>query len=141
MPPIEFFIPHAVQAKQGDHARIATAKDGQQFVAHHPRPKAKKNAAALTSLFVPYVPVVPLAGPLRMDLLFQFPWRKSEPQRNRHSPKPKDTRPDCDNLCKQMLDVMQDMGFFTNDWQVADVRIRKVWTDSPGVHVKMEELE
>jgi len=127
---LSFFIPHEVKPKQS--MRMANG------VSYTPA-KIKNNAKALQALLLPHRPKVPLSGPLRLDLLFQFPWRKSEPKKNRTRAWPKDTKPDFDNLCKQFCDVLQSMGFFWNDSQIADVRIRKVWTDSPGVQVMIEQ--
>ena len=79
-------------------------------------------------------------GPLLLRLTFRFMWRKSEPEKNICDPKPKDTKPDWDNLAKNICDVMESMGFYKNDSQLADVHVRKYWTDSPGVSVIIEEL-
>jgi len=129
---LEFFIPHEVRPKQS----FRTAR-GVNYT-----PKAiKQNAAALQTLLLQHCPRVPLAGPLRLDIVFQFPWRMAEPKKNKRKARPKDTKPDFDNLCKQLCDVLQSMGFFVNDSQIADIHVRKVWTDSPGVQVFMEEME
>ncbi len=138
---VEFFIPHTVQAKQADRSRIATKGNGQQFVHHYQPSKVTENADTLASLCAPHVPPQPLRGPVRLELTVHYPWRKSEPKKNRATAKPKDTQPDHEQLSKQLCDVFEAMGFVTNDAQFADTRVRKFWSDSPGVQVFMEEIQ
>lgn len=53
----------------------------------------------------------------------------------------KTTKPDLDNAVKGLQDVLADLGFFeVGDQQVAELVVRKVWSDKPRVSIHMEEL-
>lgn len=53
----------------------------------------------------------------------------------------KTTKPDLDNAVKGLQDVLADLGFFeVGDQQVAELVVRKVWSDKPRVFIHMEEL-
>ena len=68
--------------------------------------------------------------------------RKAEPLKNRDKGKlAKDTAPDGEQLLKQLNDVMESVGFFKNDGQIADMRVRKFWTDNVGVSVLLETID
>lgn len=53
----------------------------------------------------------------------------------------KATKPDTDNLEKMLKDVMEDLGFFKNDAQVASEHVEKFWAKVPGIYIVMESLE
>ena len=53
----------------------------------------------------------------------------------------KATKPDTDNLEKMLKDVMEDLGFFKNDAQVASEHVEKFWAKVPGIYIVMETLE
>lgn len=131
---IEFFIPWVVKPKQS----FRMGKGGRGF----PVPKASRNADALTVLAAQYRPDKPLEGPLQLDIVLRYPWRKSEKKRNiALGELAKDTRPDWDNLAKQVCDVLESGGFFLDDAQIADARVRKVWRDGPsGVEIRIREV-
>lgn len=138
---LEFFIPHAVAPKQTKANRLMKRKDGSSFIGRFTPADVRRNEEALASLLASHVPAKPLSGPVRARLVFQYSWRKSDSARRRAAGSQlKDTRPDCDNLVKNLLDVMERMGFFSNDAQVCDLHVRKVWTDSPGVQVCLSDM-
>jgi Holliday junction resolvase RusA-like endonuclease len=55
----------------------------------------------------------------------------------------KTTRPDTDNLIKALKDTMTDLGFWDDDSQVADERVRKKWTtkERAGVTIVIDTLK
>lgn len=128
---IEFSIPMLPVAKQS--ARLGNGRT------YQPK-RVTGNAESLASLLAPYVPIGPLCGPVRLDVVYRYPWRVSEPKKRRQRARLKDTKPDHEQLNKQLCDVFEHMGFVTNDAQFADVRIRKFWTDQVGTDVMMEEV-
>lgn len=86
-------------------------------------------------------PDAPLEGPVCLRVRFEFPWRKSEPKRNRTRPFLwKDTVPDTDNMLKLVKDVLGDLGWWKDDAQVADERTQKVWGPEPKITIRAEEL-
>lgn len=131
---IEFSIPWIVQPKQSTRF----TKEGRRYT-----PKGvRENAAALAAMFAEHVPDKPLAGPLYLDVTFAYPWRKSESKKRRDAAiQWKDTKPDCDNLYKQVADVMERCGFFENDAQIATVGISKQWRDNPSLSIRLGEIE
>lgn len=133
MKDIQFSIPWIVQPKQSTRF----TKEGRRYT-----PKAvKENAAALAAMFAPFVPDEPLVGPVRLHVAFWYPWRKSEPKWRRAKGWAwKDTKPDDDNLRKQVSDVMEKCGFFTNDSQIAWGETTKQWGDKGCVNIILKEL-
>lgn len=138
---IDFFVPLQCEAKQGDRVRVIRSKSGKTFAAHYTPAKIKHNSAAMASLMAPWIPEKPLEGPLRLTAWFQYPWRKGTSDKKKDAGIMwKDTKPDCDNLFKNLADTMQNCGFFVNDSQLAEVILRKSWGDTPGVEIQLEKL-
>lgn len=134
---IEFFIPFEVQPKQGDRSCVLNGR-----VKHYQPKKVTSNANALVLLSNQYRPLEPLTGPLKMELRFYSNWRTSDSKKVRATGKAyQDTKPDWDNLCKQICDCLQASGFFKNDSQLADIHVMKLRTNTPGVFVKLSRCE
>ena len=53
----------------------------------------------------------------------------------------KTTKPDTDNYSKLFKDCMTDVGFWIDDAQVVDERIRKTYSEKATIFVRWEELE
>ncbi len=137
---IKFTIPYLVQPKNADRSRVVANSKGELFSHHYQPKKVADNAKALAALCAEYRPESPILGPIRLWLEFRYPWRKSEPKKNRHRIRAKDTKPDLDNLEKQLVDVLERSGFFTNDSQVAEKRSVKTWGEQGFVSVIIEEM-
>lgn len=129
---IEFTIPFQVKPKQST-----------RFGKHcYPDAKVKRNADSLAALMAQYAPSEPMQGPVSLTCWFMYPWRKSEPKKNRSfRTRPKDTKPDLDNLVKQVCDVMESCGFIVNDSQIAEKNARKMWGEAPILTVRINELQ
>lgn len=96
----------------------------------------KRAEASLLALLQPHVPDVPFNGPISLSMLWSFPWRKSELKRNvALGAMANDTRPDCSNIVKLAEDVMTTLGFWRDDSQVADLRVRKQWANWSGLYI------
>jgi Holliday junction resolvase RusA-like endonuclease len=105
--------------------------------------KAMKSAeAGYEALLLPFRPKTPLAGALRLTVVFVFPWRKSETKANlakaylRH-----DVRPDLDNMEKALIDCLTRLQFFNDDAQVAEKATAKHWGHFPGITITIEEMK
>ena len=134
---IAFVIPWQVQPKQADRAVRAGA-----FIRHYQPKRVTDNAKALILLAAQHAPKEPMEGPLRLTVTFEFPWRASESKKRRESgPMWKDTRPDVDNLTKQLADALESAGFFTNDAQIAYLEVCKLFGFAGRTLVEIEELE
>ena len=76
----------------------------------------------------------PLAGAVRLVVKWCFP-------RGRHRDgEYRTTKPDTDNLQKLLKDCMTDLGFWTDDAQVASEICEKFWAEIPGLYIRAEEL-
>jgi len=120
--------------------RILKRKDGSQFIGKFATSKGKRAQDDLMSLLRPHTPPKPLEGALAVTIIWNYPWRKSEPKKNRvHGSLPCDTRPDCDNLAKGFLDIMGRLGYFFDDAQVAELNFSKNWSEHPGISVEIRK--
>ena len=103
-------------------------------------PKATAQASSMIMRRKDGTPFIGKAkrGAIFMEVDWVYPWRKSEPKKNRTNGRlPCCTRPDADNLLKFFADICQRLGMYLDDSQIADLRFRKWWGDSPGIGVKM----
>lgn len=53
-----------------------------------------------------------------------------------------DHRPDLDNLCKGLLDVMVDVGFFDDDSTIIKLDLTKAWSrEYPGLFIQIIQID
>jgi Holliday junction resolvase RusA-like endonuclease len=134
---IKFFIPcEPPRATAQGSSMILKARDGRMFIGKPSRSPAMKAKRELTVLMAPFRPSVPFSGPLRLEVHWTYPWLIKHRKADRELAwRPSETKPDCDNLCKILKDLMTDLRFWEDDSQVADLRIVKGYGDSPGIHI------
>lgn len=81
------------------------------------------NERTLEACLLPYRPGKPLGGPLELSFSAIFPIPRSWPKRRREAALRgkmwHTSRPDTDNLAKQLKDAMTRLGFWQDDRQVA----------------------
>lgn len=126
---------HTAQASN----KILKTKDGKYFIGKKSDSKAKQTQNDLISLLYPYRPQKPLEGALKLEIKWVYPFRKSEPKKNRIDELYCYTRPDVDNLCKLLFDVMTRLGFWLDDSQIADLHFVKYWSDNPRIEIFIEQ--
>ena len=97
---------------------------------HYRTVKHKVAVATLRAVAEMYAPKQPFEGPLVLDL--DFYWEKKGVG---NQPIPKTTRPDRDNLQKDMQDALEASGYFLDDAQIYDGRTGKWWADFDGIRV------
>ena len=138
---LEFFIP-CIPPKSTHQAalRILKRRDGTQFVGKFATSKGKQTQNELMMLFAPHRPLAPMNGPLKLKLVWAYPYRKSESLKHIYPYKPCDTRPDVDNLLKFIMDIMTRLGFYHDDGQVSAISFMKCWNMETGISVMLEEL-
>lgn len=90
----------------------------------------------ITAHLAPHRPQCPFTGPLRLTVKWIWPTDRKALHGSY-----KATRPDTDNLQKMLKDVMQDCRFFADDAQVASEIVEKFWDGTPGIFVRLEQLE
>lgn len=128
---IEFTIPWRVAPKQS----VRFGRRG----AYQPK-RLTQNAASLSSFAAPHCPPEPLEGPLRVSYVVTYAYLKRHTIEQRAAgPIPKDTVPDVDQLAKQLSDVLEASGFFSNDAQIVELHVRKMWDAVPSVRVRIED--
>lgn len=74
-------------------------------------------------------------GPVEIELEYQMPFPQSFPKSKRIPGTYCKRLPDIDNLEKLILDSLKSRGWFTDDGRVCAVKHRKVYSETPGVHV------
>lgn len=97
---------------------------------------------AIRSRLIQYIPDQPLEGPLYAEINFFYPpteMAKSKMEKKGMISLPKSTKPDLDNLAKQLLDVMQELGFYRNDSQIWDLFLTKIYHESPRIEIYISE--
>lgn len=82
-------------------------------------------------------------GPLYVSIDFTFPRPKSHS--NRHgvrddAPVYHIAKPDSDNAAKAVLDALTQIGVWSDDAQVAELRVSKRYGDRPGAFIAIEDL-
>ena len=143
---ITFFLPitppKATSQSAGKRIMIITDK----ATGKH-RPMFFKNRQAAGAehdylvLCAPHKPESPFTCPVRLEVDFVFPWRKSEPSwRVALGHAPMTTKPDLSNAIKSLEDCLTKLGFWNDDGQVSDLHITKAWGDKVGISVSVSEI-
>lgn len=123
-------------------AMILRRRDGTPFVgkaSNSAGAKAKKN---LLNLLCSESPDKPFEGATEVVIRLVFPWRKSEPKKNRvNGILPMTTKPDLDNLSKMLVDSMAEANWFAGgDQQVFLLTLSKWWGDEVGIAIHTREF-
>lgn len=92
----------------------------------------------------PHRPTSPIAGPVCFSVDLFFPRPKSLcRRRDPEGPVPHTAKPDRDNCEKALLDALKQDGWFRDDSQVCDGRVRKFYHAKggrPGAEITVQEL-
>ena len=135
---ISFHIPIVPPKATSQTKRLVIANGKPRFFSKKAHQRAEND---LLLMCAAHRPQSPLFGPLRLEVHFVFPWRKTEIKANRKNGwMPCHTRPDCDNLVKLVADVLTRLHFYGDDGQIADLRVTKAWGDVVGISVRIEEI-
>lgn len=127
---------HTAQASN----KILKTKDGRFFIGKKSDSKGAQTRNDLFMLLYPYRPQKAFIGALKVKIKWVYPFRKSEPKKNRIADLYCDTRPDVDNLCKLLFDVLTKIGYWVDDSQIADLHFVKCWGDNPRIEIFIEQL-
>ena len=85
----------------------------------------------------PYRPKIPSEAPIKLCIWLAFDIKSSKKLWGTW----KTTKPDCDNYVKEFIDVMTELGWWKDDAQVVDLRIRKTYAEKASIFVQWEELK
>lgn len=83
-----------------------------------------------------HVPEKPFDAPVEVLVRFFYPETKDHPAGSW-----KTTKPDLDNMNKILGDVLQEMHFIKNDSAIAHLDLLKMFSDVPGVLIRINEME
>lgn len=111
-----------------------------KFISKYDPPNVKEMKRIFTSELIPHTPAEPLEGALRLEILFAYPYRKADIKKAQGRDMWKDRQPDWDNLAKGLQDIMEKLGYFGNDGQVAMGTVKKIWSADPRIEINLEEM-
>tara|TARA_B100000963_G_scaffold357389_1_gene379484 strand:- start:9589 stop:10056 length:468 start_codon:yes stop_codon:yes gene_type:complete len=116
--------------------KVGVRKNGKPF--SYTSQRGKTLHSEFLSLFLPFVPMKPMEGPLYMEVTYALPFLSTERKAIKekgwtfHSKKP-----DADNLLKVLQDIMERLEFFEKgDSQIVSVKLTKIRSKFPGIGVK-----
>lgn len=98
-------------------------------------PKAKRARQLLCAALKPFVPEEKMRPPIRLDVSWYFPITGKH-----RDGEWKTTKPDTDNLSKILKDEMSRLGFWNDDKEVVHETIRKFFSNTPGILIRVEEM-
>jgi Holliday junction resolvase RusA-like endonuclease len=102
----------------------------------------KAAEATYQALFLPHQPKEAHTGALQVEIILRWPWRSSESKKVRALGQvAMTTKPDADNIAKQLIDVLKSLRFFGDDASISDLIVRKRWGDNPGIRVRINRAE
>ena len=121
-------LPTATDQEKGFNSKTKTV---------YRKPQAQMDRQKLRDLLAHHVPHRTLIKvPIRITVIWCFPIT------GRHHPgEPKITRPDTQNMCKGLYDVMTELGFWDDDSRVCEEHLSKCYSDLPGLYIEYEEIK
>ena len=134
----QIFIPCVPpKATHQGSAMILRRRDGTPFVGKASNSAGAKAKRTLLTLLLCHAPKRSFEGPTEVEVKLVFPWRKSEPKKNKAlGIMPMVTKPDLDNLSKMIVDSMADANWFSGgDQQVHLLTLSKWWGDEVGITI------
>lgn len=135
-----FFVINCIPPKHTAQAsnKILKTKDGRYFVGKKSTSKGKQTQNELMWLLMPHRPQKPLEGAVKIDIKWVYPFRSTEPKKNRYEGLPCVTRSDADNLMKLLFDCMTRLGFWLDDSQIYDLHFIKCYSDNPRIEIDIK---
>lgn len=96
----------------------------------------------------PFLPSMPLQGPLELSIEFSFLRPKSHYGTSKGTPYLKDcaptwhtSKPDLDNLAKAVMDALTQLGLWLDDQQVSKLVLLKRYCDkTPGALINIKKI-
>ena len=123
----------------GQAAATILKRGDRYFVGKKSNSEGKRIQDMLWALLMEHKPATPYVGPLAFTSTYVYPWRKSEPKKNRvHGFRWMDKKPDADNIPKIPQDVMTRLQYWGDDSQIAVLGVRKLWGDDAKVGIFLE---
>ena len=129
-------MPKGTAQQKGECIRYKFVGDKRVPYVHHFK-KASVSAlrTELEWRLKQFKPKTPSEVPVRLFLVLYFDIKDKSKWG-----KVKDTRPDCDNSAKELIDAMTDLGFWKDDALVADLHIKKYYAEKASIYVEWEVI-
>lgn len=129
---LEFFIdmipPTATHQERG-----CAIKNGKRRYYNRNNDDAEQK---LRAYLAKYVPEQPLTGALQVVCKWCYPIKGKHKDGEPHT-----SKPDVDNLCKALYDIMTKLGYWKDDSQIYSGITEKFWAARPGLYIRIEEVE
>ncbi|MDI6739028.1 MAG: RusA family crossover junction endodeoxyribonuclease [Candidatus Edwardsbacteria bacterium] len=134
-------LPPRSTSQQKGTAAIFSRAGRYRGLRHYKKAQVRRNEHDLAVLLLPYRPASPLLGPVCLDVTATWPWRRNEPEKRLAlGYAPMDTRPDASRWVETLQDQLTKLGFWHDDAQVADLRVRKLWGREVGIRIVIYRL-
>jgi Holliday junction resolvase len=128
----EFFMPMRIPTVTAQEHQVNCQGDKPVF---YDPPELKAARAKLTAHLAGHVPEKKYTKAVRCVTKWCFPITG-----NHYDGEYKATKPDTHNLNKMLYDIMEDLGYWTNDAIVASEIIEKFYSKIPGIYIAIEEV-
>lgn len=140
MKTIEFTLPIIPKAQQ----RFKMTTRGKHGIVYKGEIQ-RKNEDSIISLMNQYRPEIPLQGPVSLTIIAYMPIPKSKSKKWKilasYGVITPITKPDLDNLIKNIKDCMTTLQFWNDDSQVVDIKAQKKYSEFPCWEIKIDELD
>lgn len=92
--------------------------------------------AKLKAHLYSHIPQKPYTGAIEVVTKWCYPIKG-----NHMDGEPYTNKPDADNLCKALYDIMSKLGFWHDDKQIYSSITQKFWSAVPGIYVKIKGID
>lgn len=133
-------LPRTTAQEKGEtikYKRVRTIKGVKlvPYIAHFRKPEVEAIRTLFAYKLKPFRPKTPSLLPIKLEIVLYFD-TKDNSKRGRY----KTTKPDAENFCKELLDVMTVLGWWKDDAQVVDLHIVKYFSEKATIFIRWEEL-
>lgn len=102
--------------------------------------KLREAISQIETAVEPFIPEEPIDEPVYVKIIWLFPYKKTEKKSNIGEVIEKPTRPDLDNLNKNLLDCLNEK-FYKDDSLIVRLTTEKAWYETPGIYVKISTID
>ena len=105
------------------------------YISHFRKPEVEAVRTLFAYKLKPFRPKTPSLLPIKLEIIIYFDV-KDKSLWGRYKP----TKPDAENFCKELQDVMTLLGWWGDDSQVVDLHIVKYYAEKATIFIRWEEL-
>jgi len=139
---IRFFAPIDPPKKTSQQKGLAVRKGGKRKGAPYAytKPEVAAEYADFARIAELHKPDAPLEGPLFLRIHVTYPFPDGDSRAKHYDRLWFTGKPDMDNVCKGLQDVLEALGFFSDDKQIVWGDPRKMIGKEFGVEVELQTL-